>query len=294
MNIEELQIYFQQKITDIDPSFESSQRPDSFSIVNNFNKALNFYIQEKYLNVKSYEERLIIIDNNLDEIAGLITSGGLLYHNKTKSGYNWDIRGQMYRLPDNCLSPISLTATVTRTEVLPMTDQKQFALFVNRKQAEKLISDTSDKVIHTKPLAFIEDEFYLTLVGDAYVTSISAGELVYLRKPFTLSLEYSELINNGGAINISSITTGTYFRALCDVSYAAVNYIAGSKIQKIAGQNSVTVTAVDNVEMKIGYPYGLTNVPDIADSSHMLLVDLAVKLFMDDAKLKLIQRQTSK
>src|SRR3972149_3987390 len=139
MNIEELQIYFQQKITDIDPSFESSQRPDSFSIVNNFNKALNFYIQEKYLNVKSYEERLIIIDNNLDEIAGLITSGGLLYHNKTKSGYNWDIRGQMYRLPDNCLSPISLTATVTRTEVLPMTDQKQFALFVNRKQAEKLI-----------------------------------------------------------------------------------------------------------------------------------------------------------
>ena len=296
MNIQELQIQFQQKIQDINKTFEFDERPDSYSIVNYLNKGINLYINDKYLSLPTYEQRLVLVDQNLDELNELITSDGNLYHEVAATNYNWGSRAKRYRLPDDCLFPISLTVTVTRTEVLPMINQLQFVEFVSRRQAERIISDTSDKVIHPKPVAFIDDEYYVMVVGDSYVSSITASKLVYLRKPYTLSLTYSELTNTDATIDISSIADNSYFRPMSSISYydgsGVASFTAGSKVKKLAGYDSVTVVAVSNVEMKVGFPWGETNVPDLAPLTHMKLVDLAVQLFVDEAKLKLVPKQS--
>lgn len=298
MNIVELQIQFQQKIQDINPIFGNEDRPSSFSIVNYLNKAIHFYIKEKYLSLPTFEQRLAMIDENYDEIKQLIVSDHLLgnsaTHTKQNTNLNWGTRSRQYRLPDDCLMPISLSVNVWRNEVVPMTSGIQFAKFVNRRQAERLISDNSDKTIHIRPLAFLENDYFLNIVGDAYVTDLEASELTYLRKPFDLSFEYTEYTSLTSSINVTSPPVGTYFRPLCDIVYDSVSYIAGSKVVKLAGVNTATVDPIDNTSLKIGYPYGLTDVPEIDNMSHMKIVDLAVSLFIDEAKLKLVPRQAAK
>jgi len=289
MNIDELQIQFLQKIGDINPVFINEDRPSSFVVANYFNKAIKLYLQEKFLNVPSFEHRLVAIDSNLDELNDLITSGGVLYHASQPTTLNWNARAVRYRMPDDVLIPISLSALITRQEVIPMIDQLQFVKFVSRRQAEKIVSDSSNKVIHVTPVAFFEDEYFITVVGDAYVDEISANELVYLRKPYNLSFEYAEITGNTN-LSVATIGTGVYFRAMSNLIYNGTAYAPGSKILKVAGQN--TVTGASN--LKVGYPWGETNTPDFPEYTHMKFVDMAVQLYINEAKLLLVQKQQSK
>lgn len=174
-----------------------------------------------------------------------------------------------------------------------MTSQKFFAEWVSRKQAERLISDTSNRVIHIKPIAFIEDEFYICVVGDAYVSAISADEITYLKSPDTLSFDYTELTGTA-SINISSITVGDQMRALTALTYVNAsgvpeNYIAGKKITKVAGYN--TITALGGEPPKVGHPWGYTDTPNFPEYLHEDLLERGVSLFLDEAKLKLVPKE---
>jgi hypothetical protein len=289
MNINELQILFQQKIQDINPIFGLQDRPDTFTITNYLNKAIDVYL-DRYLSLPTFEQRLIAIDQNIDELSKLIDRSKTLSFAKPPTMLNWGTRSIRYRMPEDCLIPISLTANVTRSEVLPMTTQKQFVEFVSRKQAERLVSDTSNKVIYPKPVVFFEDQFYLIIVGDAFTTAITAGEFVYLRKPSKLSYDYAE-ITGLGTISISAIPSNTYFKALTTLYYISGNYESGSKILRY--QPYPNVVSIDNEPIKVGYPWGYTDTPEFPDYLHNKLVDLAVQLFIDEAKLKLVQKQTS-
>lgn len=293
MNLTELQILFQQKIQDTNPVFEVSQRPDSFVISNYLNRAVDKFLEKKYLLLPSFEQRLIVIDENIDELHNLIKPNGLLSSSKDLTEYNWSIRGHRYRTPDDILIPISLSCTVSREEVYPMTGQVLFADWMTRRQAERLVSNSSDKVMYPKPIAVWEDPYYIMLIGDAYTTSLVTGLLTYLRKPYKLDHNYTELTGTStGNLTISAITAGSYFLAKSRFTYVDPSGVPavfkpGDKVYKRSGSD--TLTYIDE-QIKVGYPWGYTDTPDLAPQTHDSLVDLAVSLFLEEAKFKLISK----
>ena len=296
MNLLDLQIAFQQKIEDINQVFGEEQRPDSYVIVNYLNKAINKYLEKKYINLPSFEHRLAAIDNNIDELSGLITSEYTLLYERSMTNFNWGARAKRYRVPEDMLFPISLSCTVTRTEIYPMTTQKIFAEFVSRRQAEKIVSNTSDKVMYPKPVVCWEDPYYLIVVADAYTTSITAGPLAYIRKPYTLGYNYLELTaTETSNLDISDIPDDTYFLMKTYSKYynpeeELTSFSPGSKVLKMADYDAVTNYLGTGEVAKVGYPWGYTDTPDFPPYLHTMLVDMAVELFMDEAKLKLIQK----
>lgn len=293
MNVTELQILFQQKIMDVNPMFEVEQRPDTFTILNYLNRAIRIYLNERFLNLPTFEHMIVAVELARDDLSKLITRGGLLQYSYAMDSYNWGSRGRRYRMPEDVLIPLSIAATLTRTEVAAGSNQKMFAEWVSRQQAQKLISDTYDKMIHVRPVAFIEDEFYVCILGDAYTTSISADTISYVRKPSVLSFDYMEL-SGTSTIDITSITTGVYMKALTALTYvnaggSPVNYKAGDKIIKVAGYN--TITALSGEPPAIGYPWGYTDTPDFPDYLHEDILERATMLFLDEAKLKLVPKE---
>lgn len=293
MNIVEAQILFQQKIEDINPVFAREQRPDTFTIAEYFNKGVNQFLEKKYLSFPTYEQRLVMIDQNYDELSKLIIKSSTLTTERTLTGFNWGARGKKYRAPDNVLIPISLSCTLSRNEVYPMTSQNIFTKWVSRKQAERLISSSTDKVLHPQPVSFWEDPYYLYLIGDAYTTSITAGVLTFIRKPYKLNFDYAELTGvEDNDLNINVIQDGTYFlaKSYCtyvDGSGTPANYEPGSKVLKVAGH--ATVQSLNTETVNVGYPWGNTDTFDFPDYLHEQLVEIAVSLFLE-AKLKLVQK----
>jgi hypothetical protein len=131
------------------------------------------------------------------------------------------------------------------------------------------------------------------LIGDAYTTSITAGLLTYLRKPYKLDFNYTELVSTAfDNLLISAIPTGSYFLAKTPGTYfnstgGLLTVKPGDKVLKVAGYHYFIY---DNTQLKVGYPWGTTDTPDFPDYLHDSLVDLAVSLFLDEAKFKLIPK----
>lgn len=293
MNLIDLQILFQQKITDVNSVFEDQQRPDTYTIVNYLNRSIMDYLKKGFMSLQTFEQQLVAVDQAQDDLRFLIRTQDVPEYPWPTTNQNWGDRGKRYRLPENVLIPLSLTCTVTREEVQPYTDQTVFAEFRSRIQAERLIKTARDQVIHVKPVAFIEDEFYLVVVGDSYVTAIEANRLTYLRKPDKLSYDYTELTGNPD-LNITSISNGTYMRMLTPVQYvntggATTNYLPGEKVIKVAGYN--TIFDRNNEPVKIGYPWGYTDTPDFPEHMHEDILERSTQLFLDEAKLKLLPKE---
>lgn len=294
MNLIELQIEFQRKIVDVNLAFKEDLRPDTYTIVSYLNRAIKDYLKNTFLNLPTYQQQLIAIDTNSEDLRFLFKRGQNLLYPYAMDYQNWGARAKRYRAPDDFMIPISLGVTISRSEVAPMTNDKMFVEFVSRRQAENLINDSSDKVIHVQPCAYIEDEFYIVIVGDAYVTSIAAGEFTYLRKPDILSFDYQEL-THASTLDISTIPTGTYMRALSPLTYVnatpvVTSFIPGDKVEKIAGYHSMT--SLGGEPVKIGYPWGETDTPDFPEYRHEDILERSTQLFLDEAKLKLVSKQS--
>lgn len=294
MNLLDLQILFQQKITDVNPVFEDEQRPDTYTIVNYLNRSIMDYLKKGFLSLPTFEQQLVAVSESQDDLRYLIRANVAYEFTDQLLGDNWEGRGYKYRIPDDVLIPLRVSCTTTRIEVQPYSDQKVFAEFTSKRQAEKLLSLPTNKVIHVRPLAFIEDEFYLVVVGDAYTTSLSMNHLTYLRKPDKLSFDYTELTGSSSSLDISSIPNGTYMRMLTlglyvNPSGASTNYKAGDKVIKVAGYN--TIFDVNGEPPKIGYPWGYTDTPDFPEYMHEDILERSTQLFLDEAKFKLLPKE---
>jgi hypothetical protein len=293
MNLTELQIAFHQKIQDTNPIFEVEQRPESYVILDYINKAVERYLEKKYLLLPTFQHRIAAIDQNIDELRYLIIPDGVMSAVKNLAEYNWSSRGNRYRIPDDVFIPISLPCTISRNEVYPMVSQTIFAQWASRLEAQRLISNTADKVMYPKPLAVFEDKYYIMLIGDAYTTSLTAGLLTYMRKPYKLDFSYAELSAVGtGNLSISTITDGSYFLAKAGFTYVSstgvpIVFKPGDKVLKVSGYNTITYA---DEPIIVGYPWGMTDTLDFPEYMHPGILDLAVSLFLDEAKFKLIPK----
>ncbi len=295
MNLLDLQILFQEKITDVNPIFDQEKRPDTYTIVNYLNRSIMDYLKKGFMSLPTFEQQLVAVSQAQDDLRFLIRSEALIEFTTQLLNSNWDGRGYKHRLPDDMLIPLNVSCTASRIEVQPYTSQKVFAEFRSRKQAEKLLSTPTDKVIHVKPVAFIEDEFYLVVVGDAYTIALSVDHLTYLRKPDKLSFDYTELTGDPSSLDITTVPNGSYMRMLTlgvyvNIAGQPANYRAGDKVLKVAGYNSIF--DVNAEPPKIGYPWGYTNTPDFPEYLHEDILERATQLFLEEANLKLIPKES--
>lgn len=291
MNIVELQILFQQKLKDIDPSLDIDQRLDTFTIANYLNKSIDRHLQEKYLMLPTFEQRLAAIDFNQDELRMLIKGKALPTDYTPTSSEAWQTYGERFLIDEDILTPISLSVNRSRNEIYAGSNEAVFCDLVSRRQAERILTTASDHPMYPKPLAIWLNKYHMIVIGDAYTTAITNPYLVYLKKPFTLSFNYTE-ITTEGANNISAIPVNSYFIVHSRCSYyndlfQATVYDAGSKVRKLNGYNTVTV--VDD-DLKIGYPYGEIDTPEFPEYMHDGIVDKAISIYLDEAKFKLIAK----
>lgn len=295
MNLTELEILFHQKISEVHPRFKEENRPESFYIANYLNKAIREHIQERLLNLSSFEQRISAIDIHQDQFRELIISNKELTNAKSISNYNWTGRGNRYQAPSDMLIPISVSCVHTRTEVYPYSEQKVFAQFVSRKQAERIVSDPANKAIFVRPIVFIDDKYYLTLIGDAYTGAITSPYLTYLKEPFDLSHEFTRLSSTTATLSISDISNGSYFRMLSTGEYVnssgtATIYEPGDKVLKVTGYNSIDQVDSDR-DLEVGYPYKYTDTPEFPEFMHDILLEMAVRMFLEEGNLKLVSKQ---
>jgi hypothetical protein len=295
MNVIELQIAFQQKIEDTNPIFRVEQRPESYVVLNYLNTAVSKYLEKKYLLLPTFQHRLAAIDQNMDELRNLIISDGLLTASKNLAEYNWSGRGNRYRTPEDVYIPIALPCTISRNEVYPMVGQTEFAQWASRFEAQKLISNSSNKVMYPRPLAVFEDPYYIMLIGDAYTTTLTAGLLTYMRKPYKLDFSYTELTSGSTyGLDITVIGTNSYFLTKSNITYVdsagtPTRFKPGDKVLKVAGYNMAYYL---DEKIVIGYPWGMTDNIDFPEYMHPGLLDLGVSLFLDEAKFKLIPKSS--
>jgi len=295
MNLTELEILFNQKISEVHPRFKEENRPESFYIANYLNKAIREIIQDRLINLPTFEQRISAIDIHQDEFSELIVPNKLLTNPKSISNYNWTDRGNRYQVPSDMLIAISLNCVHTRIEVYPYSEQKVFAQFVSRKQAERIVSDPANKSIFVRPIVFIDDKYYLTLIGDAYTSDISTPYLTYLKEPFDLSHEFTKLNSTSPILSISGIPDGSYFRMLSIGEYvnsagSFTIYEPGDKVLKVSGYNVINQVDSDQ-DLEVGYPYNYTDTPEFPEFMHDILLEMALRMFLEEGNLKLVSKQ---
>jgi len=299
MNLVELQILFQQKIEDVNLAFSEVDRPNTFTIVNYLNKSIDQHLQQKYLALPTFEQRLVAIDMSHDELYQLL-SNIQLSDGEFLTQFNWDTRGRKYWGPDDILIPISISVEVTREEIYVTGQERMFCEMVSRKQAERVISDSTDKVMFPKPLGLWYDRKYFMIIGDAYTTEILDPQLTYLKKPFTLSFDYTQFDTTSATINIGvggdlPIPDGSYFLMRSRSQYVSAGgspsiYQPGEKVIKVNGYNEIQKVDED---ISVGYPFGLTDTPEFPEYMHEGIVEKAVSLFLDEAKFKLVSKSNN-
>jgi len=296
MKLVDLQIMFQQKAETINAGFFDAMRPTTFVIANYLNKAIDRYIREKFLNFPTHGIRRANILANMDVLKDMVENTAALTEDSL-SGFPHGSATLRVILPTNMLSLISVYCTYTRSDVPPMTSDVVFSEFVPLEEARKLVTTDANKPIFPKPVASYENEFSLLLVGDAYTTAFTDVKIRYLRKPFDLSYTYQELEADDVGSDLSNIdsivATDNYFRAFTKGVYVqdpgptGLTFQAGDRVKKVSGQNIITGTGYLLWKQKIGAPYGQTDEPELPEHLHEELADLAVQIFMDEAKLKL-------
>jgi hypothetical protein len=301
MNVLEMQIMFQTKCEAINADFFDKIRPDSYDIVNYLNKSIDRYVRDKFLNLPTHSLRRASILSNMDALKDMVENTIALTEDSI-TGFPHGAATLRVLLPADMLSLISVYCTYTRTDVPPMSSDILFTEFVSVEETKDIVTTGANKPIFPYPVAAYENEFNILLIGDAYTTEFSNVKIRYLREPFDLSLSYAELEATADGTDLTSINTivadNNYFRAFAKGDYyddvpQSITFQAGDKVKKVSGYNTIVGTPYTSWKQKIGAPYGETDTPELPGHLHEEVVDLAVQMFMDEARLKLIPKAQS-
>jgi hypothetical protein len=301
MNILEMQIMFQTKSEAINADFFDKFRPDSYDIINYLNRAIDRYVREKFLNLPTHQLRRASILTNMDILKDMVENTKALTEDSI-AGFPHGSATLRVLLPTEMISLISVYCTYTRSDVPPMTSDILFTEFVSVEETKDIVATDANKPIFPHPIAAYENEFSILLIGDAYTTGFSNVRIRYLREPFNLSFNYSELEATSEGTDLTSINSivadNNYFRSFAKGQYyddvpSAITIQAGEKVKKVSGYNTIVGGAYPGWRQKIGAPYGETDTPELPGHLHEELVDLAVQIFMDEAKLKLVPKTQS-
>ena len=318
MNLLEMQILFQQIAEDTSPEFFDKQRSDTYNIVNYLNQSAFRYIQKKYLSFPTMELCKRFISENSNDLKDMIrkvktnsffyiggsyvsASDGVSPYAMTGGADHvgpYGANSSVYHMPQDFMYFISCHVKTTRggADVLPAaTAQWQECKVVSHDQAERFLSNAFNKPIMREPVILFDADGYFTIIYDTdQNTTVNDIEFTYLRKPHTLAFDFQWM--NGSSVVLTSAMINSPVRVKNGslVEYPSNGlpvggYRAGSKFSVIDGY--YTLYSYNSFfDMYVGYPGDSTDELSIASYMHEDIVRLAVQMFLDEAKFKLVSK----
>jgi hypothetical protein len=321
MTLLEMQILFQQIIEDTSPGFFDKERVDTYDILNYLNQAA-MRSMDKYISLPTTEQNIRLISENTNDLKDMIRKvrantfytigftqvsmedgiapytmpGGAAHHGP------YGDNSVVYHMPHDYLHIISCHIKSSRTgaDVLPSSSpQWHKCEIVTHDQAERFITTSFNKPIMREPVIILDADGFFTVIYDSeQLTPLNDIEFVYLRKPHKLDFDFQWLDGGTGIVLTSSmVNKSVRVKKGSVVEYPSNNlplggYRAGSKFNVLNGYY-LLLGLDSNTPMYVGYPGDSTDELSIASYLHENIVRMAVSMLLDEAKLRLVQKQTA-
>lgn len=317
MNLVEMQILFHQIIEDTNPEFWGSQRPVSFNVVNYLNQAVMRYVQKKYLPFSTIEENAKFISQNSNDIINLIHT----VKTSQKPGFYFDEMNDglgsvavmdteqtqgpffnniiQYVLPQDYLHYIKFYVKTRRenASVLPTTGVQhwQECKIISQDKIGRFMVNEFNRPIIREPVVLFETDNIISIIHDGDQTALLEVQLVYLRKPDTLSFDFTWMDGTAGTDFLDSSMIGQFVRVKKGslfhypvVHFPIGGFRAGQKFKVFDGYYKVYPQ--NTYYGIVGYPGNETDELSLSANTHEDIVRLAVQMFLDEAKFKLLEK----
>jgi len=256
------------------------------------------YVQKKYLPYPTFKENhKHILDNeqDLQPLLRTIAPLGWLTHLYKPTGAFDGENAKKYALPDDFLFFVnavlfSKRSNDTDTIMRYTGNEYQPCKLINHAQAQRFYTTPINHPIMREPVVFMEEERILNLLYDYETLATGNLYLTYIRKPFKLSFEYTELTVLTSAHVGADVRVLQGSRIYYPINlYPANGYYPGDRITVTDGNYTLrSVTAA--YDHTVGYPHNETNVCELPVYQHEDVVRLAVQMFLEEAKLKLVTK----
>lgn len=304
MNLVEMQILFHQIIEDTNLEFWDSQRPIEYNVTIYLNQAVLRYVHKKYLPFSTYKENHKHILENEQDLQPLIKTTQLLkwidgaFNTSSPAGLFIGDNASKYRLPDDFLFYIDSVLwgrrdgsgidTIMRMSSSGYRPNK----LVSHAEAHRFYTTEINHPILREPVVFMEEQSFINLIVDEEASVAPMLFLTYVKKPFTLDFNYVELET------LDSTYIGKEVRLLKNSrvyypfdNYPNNGYLPGERITVFDGYYTLyPVNIFPSKSKTVGFPHDATNECELPVYQHEDIVRLAVQMFLDEAKLKLLQK----
>lgn len=319
MNIDQMNIAFFQIIEDTSPNLFDKDRPDPYKVIEYLNHAISRYLSKKYMPFPDFRKNIQHLKNNTMDLREMIkeynffarkeyTISSELNYSENPTNRFGDGVNYKYNLPFDFYFPISAFGQIDRSnaDVIVSTDSSSWVEFefINHAQTERYIKNGFNKPIARKPKVLIEDDKIIHFFTDGQVDDFTGIRMQYLRKPWKLSYDFVRLGSTTAAsYTINSSYANKYVRVLPgSILYYPVNSSSANLYGQPEGgfkpgdifkiqTGYYTMYKHGEWAISVGYPIDETDTPCFADYTHEDIVRLAVQMYLDEAKFKLLTKQ---
>jgi len=185
--------------------------------------------------------------------------------------------GEVLRVPYDYIYYMLSRSKVTRSTVAVASAEWTSNKVITHDELDNVITTPFNDPILRKPCVLFEDSSSMVIYSDSD-TILSDFELIYIRKPNKLILD--TYVTATGVLPV-----GTYTIVSDIATFDALFYNIGDTITGYAAKSLTVGTAVLS-HLAFG-----TNTCELAEYTHQEIVDLAVKIFIEEVKYKLMPNE---
>ena len=282
-----MQIEFERAIQLIDDNFVLKEKLDTENVMYFLNVAQERYLKETYLSKASLQENIQFLQKRADDLKQLIersvsgrTDAGVVdtYADLFTAvpGLTAD-GGQILYLPHDYIYYVLSRSEVTRSTVAVASEEWTPNRVITHDELDNIILTPFNDPILRKPCVLFEDSTSIIVYSDSD-TTISDFELIYIRKPNKLILD--TYTSKTGVLDAGEYTIISDIATFDEDSKNIGDTITGD------GTKNLTVGTAALTYLAFG-----TNTCELAEYTHQEIVDLAVKIFIEEVKYKLMPNE---
>ena len=193
--------------------------------------------------------------------------------------------GDLLRVPYDYIYYMLSRSKITRSTVAVANAEWTSNKVITHDELDNVIQTPFNDPILRKPCILFEGADSMAIYDDSD-TSITDFELIYIRKPKKLILDTYTEITSTGAIGGS---VGDVYTIVSDA--AVIDPEGGDPTFYDIGDTYTIVNILDELDsgtIALSHLAFGTNTCELADYTHQEIVDLAVKIFIEEVKYKLL------
>ena len=296
MTVKEMTYLWMKCLEEVDNKLVTVDLPDTETIVKFLDTGQTRYLKQKYLSGKNIKDTVKVIMKATDELRNIIkrtTLTPVTYSATTNSYTGFASYVSLSSLTDY-LHYIRADVKLTRTKTVAIASGKYVPCeLMDYEDVDMYLSHPYNYPIIIYPRIIFQESDQMDIIYDEG-TTLSSGasmNLTYLRSPKTLVDEYTrtECFSSTRTATVGEryvVTGGT-------VVYNGVSYEEGEDFIVVTGFLSIPFTNTNTGCLWGNYATEITEC-ELAEYTHEEIVRLALGIYLDELKFKLMQKQQAK